>query len=138
MGHLRKIKRNKERLPRMIETTMGQLVAGSAAIQSLLAQKVTGKTALLLTRAAKQIEPELETYNKARLAVFEKYGDWNEARTEIKLREGEDTEKANQELREMWESNVTLAFNHLPLSLLDSINISAAELSTIEWLFAEE
>lgn len=122
----------------MIETTVGALVTGSAAVQSLLSQKVSGKTALLLTRAARQIEPELESYNKARVAVFEKYGDWNESRTEIKLREGADTESANKELQEMWESVVTLPFNPLPMSVLDSVQVSAGELSTIEWLFAEE
>lgn len=118
--------------------TVGALVNGSTALQVLASQPLPGALAFRVSRIVNKLAPELQAYNKARLDIFKKYGDLNTEKNEYKLREGEDTEKANAELKDLWEAEVPVEFKPLPLSTLDHIEISAELINSANWLFEEE
>lgn len=121
-----------------MKLTIGELVNGSTALQILSAQQLPGTLALKLARITRQLGPELQAYNDARIAVYKKYGDISEDKAQYKLREGADTDAANAELKALWESEVPVTFNPLPETALEHIEISAELINAAQWLFEEE
>lgn len=111
---------------------------GSAALQMLAGQALPGPLALKVARLTRQLGPEFQAYNDARLDVFKRHGDLSEDGKQYKLREGKDTDDANAELKALWESDVPVDFTPLPAKVFDHIEISAELLNAAQWLFQEE
>ena len=136
MSFKRKLRRHKENNNHM-EISFGQLAGGSQAIAILNSQPLRGRQAALLSRIVRALEPELKTYNDSRTAIFEKYGDWDAEHKSITIREAEQ-EVANRELKELWDTSISVNVKLLPLDLLDNVEISAEQFATVEWLFEEQ
>lgn len=115
--------------------TVGQLVDASAALQRLSQVPLRGATALRLARLLRAALPEIQTFEKARMALFESLGEQVEEGWRIKP---ENVPDFTAQVVEMRAVPLSLPCVKLSLNELGENAITPGDLMVLEWLFAEE
>lgn len=122
----------------MLEVKLAQLVASAPALGRLCAEKAPARITFTLARVTKSINSELETYEKTRMSLLEKYGTLSEDKSHYKFESREQSEKFELELKELLETPVSLQHSPLALDQLETVSVSAADLMALDWLIVED
>ena len=118
-----------------MKVTLGQLLASQIVLNKLATEKLPAKTSYRLMRVLRKVGPEMETYNKAREALFTKYGAELNAEKTQWVFPPEHQEAINQEHLELLENELDLGC--LPLPLEDLGMIATQDLMMVDWLVEE-
>jgi len=110
------------------------IVNSASAFQSLLEQPLKANISFRLAKLANKIQPHLDSFNKVRQALFEKYGEKTEEGYEIKAKKFKQFE---EELLLLLNEEVKLDFQKFKLSQISKADISGKDLLNLEWLIEE-
>lgn len=92
-----------------------------------------GKTSYRVARIIRDVSLELETYNKVRIELLEKFGTLNEDKTRYIFPTPEAATSFETAHNEVLSTPITLHHSRMP-ELLDVVQLTPAEILTLEWL----
>lgn len=131
MGVRRKVEKE-------MKIKVGQLVNSAQALSRLVQQPMKAQYSFPLSRLAKQIEPELKTYDETRMKLLQENGTLSEDGKSYFFVDNKKSDEFADELQAVLDSEVELEFKTIALDKLDRIEISAADLTVLDWLVKEE
>lgn len=112
---------------------LSQLVNSAAALRRLNAQPVKARVAFHLGKISRLIEPELKTYDEARVKLLKELGTVNPddpQRYEL----GENAPKFVEEINELLAQEVEIFFRPVPFADIEHTEISVSDLLALDWL----
>lgn len=127
----------KKGLQRKMKITVGKLVNSAQALSRLVNQPMKAQYSFPLSRLAKQIEPELKTYDETRMKLLGEYGTLSDDGKQYTF-EGDDKAKEfSAELQAVLDSEMEIEFKTISLEKLDRVEVSASDLTVLDWLVTE-
>jgi len=94
------------------------------------------RAAFVCARALKLLQPELESYEKARLAACEKHGKLDTTNNHYVFADGAQA-KFVAELESLLDIELELNITPISLAVIEDAKISPAELMQLLWLVSE-
>ena len=121
---------------------LGEVAAAMPTIQKLMDSKVKAVIAFRLAKFAKQVEPQMESYDKIRQELLEKYGTKGEA-------EGEDgqvrytfengqAEKFTAELTKLLDEKIDLKIKKFKVSDFKDAELTPRDMLSLEWALTDK
>lgn len=112
---------------------LGELIFSQAALGRLNQMPLRAKTSLKVKRIVSRVSSELETYEKVRTELLEKYGVKNEEKGEYEFKESGNKEAFDRDFEELMESEVDLKFEKVMFSEIENETIASADLFSLSW-----
>ena len=119
---------------------LGEVVAGFAAMHKLLDAELKARTAFRIGKLTAELEPHVESFDKLRSELLEKFGTVDKDAEEegaYKFKNGE-FEKFSKEVMSLLEEKVDVKVRKLKLSELDKAKLTGRELMSVDWLIADK
>lgn len=123
---------------------LGQLVTAAEAVGKLLDKPLRASLAFRIGKLSKDMAPHMETFEKIRGELLEKYGEQVESED---LQEGQvsytfengGAEKFSTELQEMLDEKVEgFKVKKIKLKELDGVDLTGRDMMALEWLISEK
>lgn len=116
---------------------LSQLVNSVQVLNKILnSDKLPVTDAYRLSKSIKKIQDELQNFDKYRIELIKKYGDeTGDGNYQVKP---EYESNFRQELNELLNIEVGIGLNPITLDSLSKVNLSAIELSLIDYLIEEQ
>lgn len=119
----------------MLKVKAGELYLSQAALYELMGKDLPNRSAMLLRRVIKRVEPDIKVFDEQRLKVAAKYGKAAEDGNTYNI-EKENIEKFNAELAELGEEE--FSYEGLDqLVDLGNAEVKTATLIALNWLIPE-
>lgn len=125
----------------MIELTVKELVRCVDTMKDLSLKKLKGKVVFQLARAMTEIEKELQSFNKAREELINKYCLRDENGKLVKnaddntyILQPEKIENFNKELNELLEEKIKLNLEPIDIDSIDDIEFTPRQIQNILFL----
>jgi len=143
---LRSIKKGAPANADGVKVTIEELLASRGPLQVLLTQPLPARLAFRLTKLAKAVTAELETYEETRKALCERYADKDDDGRPKKIGEGSEERfdipeakmpELEAEHKDLLQSEVTIAGQRIKLNDISGISIAPAHLISLAWLVEE-
>ncbi|MBA3241160.1 MAG: hypothetical protein H0T60_08025 [Acidobacteria bacterium] len=119
-----------------MEVSLSQLVDARPALARLMSQPAPAPLAFSLTRVAKAVEAELDTYDETRLKLCRCHGMLVKEETHFEFTP-ENRAAFDVEYQALVQTSLNLPVNGLKLDALGGLQISAADLMRLSWLITE-
>ena len=121
---------------------LGEVAAAMPTIQKLMDSTLKVSVAFRLAKFAKQVEPHMESYDKLRQELLEKYGTKDEAEGEdgqvrYTFKNGQ-AEKFAKELEELLQEKVDLKIKKFKISDIDDAELTPRDILSIEWALSDK
>ncbi len=118
-----------------ISVKLRELVGSVPALTVLSRAKLPGPIVFRLAKAIRMIQVELDAYEQVRVDLVRFYGKPNETgETQVTPA---NLSEFQSDIAALLESDVTLAFDALPLSIISGLNFSAEEIGNVLFMFAD-
>jgi len=114
-----------------------QLIDAQDALHRLSHAPLPAAVAFRLKRVLRVVQPELQTYEEARVKLASSFGKISEDGSQY-IVPPEKRPMFNEELEALWNEEVDLNFQPLRIEDLGDTAVTAADLLALEWLFADE
>jgi hypothetical protein len=115
---------------------LGELIFSQAALGRLNQMPLRAKTSLKVKRIVSRASSELESYEKVRTELLDKYGVKNEEKGEYEFKEPGSKEAFDKDFEELMESEVDLKFEKLMFSEIENETIASADLFALSWVIS--
>jgi len=120
-----------------MKVQLSQIIGSRESMGRLIQEKLSAKTALLLARVVREINPEITSFEKINNdLIMNKYGTVQEDGVSFKVTD-DNREDYYKEINSALNTEVELSVNKLPISLI-TCNMSAVDLLSLEWLIDSE
>jgi uncharacterized protein involved in tolerance to divalent cations len=107
-------------------------------INQLFSRQMKGSASFKLKQIIKQCEAPVSNFNDVRKSLFDMWGEEVEENGEILQRiKTEHHDEYMKEFNELLEQEIELSANKLTIDDIADVQISAMELTTLEWMFEE-
>lgn len=126
---------------REITISTKELLTAVPALSELIALKVSAKTAWRLNRIRRVLQPELDSVNEARQALFQKYAKRDDAGEPVYDERGNGViDPVNEkvflaEAEDLMKAEITVAFPEIKIEDLGDVKINAATLGDAIFIF---
>ena len=121
---------------------LGEVAAAMPTIQKLMDSKVKAVIAFRLAKFAKQVEPHMESYDKIRQELLEKYGTKGEAEGEAgQVRytfENGQAEKFSAELTKLLDEKIDLKIKKFKVSDFKDAELTPRDMLSLEWALTDK
>lgn len=128
----------------MIKTTLRTLVNSAdapkgrvSALDILAAQPLPARASFRLGKIVNAVSDEVKAYHASRLAACERYGTLNKQTEEYDI-PPEKRPAFEAEIKELQDSEVEIAGDPVPLSLIEGANVPAAVMAALNWLVVDD
>jgi len=115
---------------------LSELVRAEPALAELANQKMKAKASFRLAKIVNQVSPHLESFRKIQGELLEKHGTKNGEGYTIEL-ESKSFKTYINEIETVLEEEVDVSIKKIPLNLLTSAEMTAQEISSLNWLIEE-
>lgn len=119
--------------------TLGEVIYSGEPLTSLLDQSVTGAVPFRLSQVARELYPILEDYNKAKMALYGKYGeeiDGNVSVSKEKIGD-EKWEEFAKEMNAILAEKLDIKIPDITVDDLEPYEKSGNDLLNLAWLIKE-
>ena len=121
---------------------LSQIAGAMPTIQKLMDSTLKVSVAFRLAKFAKQVEPHMESYDKLRQELLEKYGTKDEDEGEdgqvrYTFKNGQ-AEKFAKELEELLQEKVDLKIKKFKISDIDDAELTPRDILSIEWALSDK
>ena len=122
----------------MITLTLEQLINTSDGLKALSEKKLKARCAFAVGKLLKLVDTELSTFNEARMALINKYGEKDENNELIADDKGnvhipqEVLEDFNNELKDLLATNIELNTNKIKLTDMEDIEFTPIEIAQLD------
>ena len=113
----------------------GMIVNAQPVLNQLAEAKLPMGIAFKLLKALKEVGSVMEVYEERRKEIFEKYGEPQGDQIVVKP---ENQDAFTNDMNTLFNEDVEVNLPSLQLSDIESVEMSVAELATIEWLLSDE
>jgi hypothetical protein len=114
------------------------LLKSIGALGSLGSLRLAGPKKLRIARIIKQVNSELETFNDVRKGVYESHGgEYDKPKDKFNFKTPEGETLADAEVDKIVEEEVDIIFDKFSLKDFESLEISAMDVLSLEWLLTE-
>ena len=123
---------------------LGELVTAAEAVGKLLDKPLRASLAFRIGKLSKEMAPHMETFEKVRQELLEKYGEKVESE---ELEQGQvsytfkngGAEKFSLELQEMLDEKVdSFKIKKIKLKELENVDLTGRDMIALEWLISEK
>jgi len=124
-----------------MEFTIKEILEMKDVLQKVIYAEVPIKTAFRISRFVKSIQIELESFEKIRMKLLQKYGEKEENGQQISIKDPEKQKLFSDEIQKVLAENIDIDFLPVKIEELgNDIKISAVELLRLEKIiiFPEE
>jgi len=111
---------------------LGLIVSSNEPLGKLMTSVVPISTAFRLKEVLKEVQKTLESYDSTRKELIEKYGKDGEITPKAK-----DWEKFVTEMNELLGTETKIDVEKINQSSLSKVEISASDISALDWLIKE-
>jgi len=115
---------------------LSELVRAEPALAELANQKMKAKASFRLAKVVNQVSPHLESFRKIQQELLEKYGTKNDKGYSIEPQSKSFKTYIN-EIEAVLEEEVDVSIKKIPLNLLTNAEMTALEISSLDWLIEE-
>jgi len=115
---------------------LSELVRAEPALAELANQKMKAKASFRLAKVVNQVSPHLESFRKIQGELLEKHGTKNGEGYTIEP-ESKSFKTYINEIETVLEEEVDVSIKKIPLNLLTSAEMTAQEISSLNWLIEE-
>ena len=115
---------------------LSELVRAEPALAELANQKMKAKASFRLAKVVNQVSPHLESFRKIQQELLEKYGTENGEGYSIEPQSKSFKTYIN-EIEAVLEEEVDVSIKKIPLNLLTNAEMTAQEISSLDWLIEE-
>ena len=115
---------------------LGELVGSEGALVGLSTQKMKAKASFRVAKIINQVKPHLESFRTIQQELLEKHGKKNGEGFQIDP-DMKGWKTYIDEIEAMLEESVDVSIKKIPLNLLTNAEISAQEISSLDWLIEE-
>jgi len=115
---------------------LSELVRAEPALAELANQKMKAKASFRLAKIVNQVSPHLESFRKIQGELLEKHGTKNGEGYTIEP-ESKSFKTYINEIETVLEEEVDVSIKKIPLNLLTSAEMTAQEISSLNWLIEE-
>ena len=122
---------------------LGELVTAAEAVGKLLDKPLRASLAFRIGKLSKEMAPHMETFEKVRQELLEKYGEKVESeeseqgQVSYTFKNG-GAEKFSLELQEMLDEKVSFKVKKIKLKEFEDAGLTARDLMSLEWIIAEK
>lgn len=122
----------------MIKTTVKEIVDSTKVFNNLMTQDFDGGVAFRIARIAREVEKELETFNKQRKNIIEKYCARDEDNNPITNENGDyiinkdNYEQCNSDFNSLLKNEIEINAEKLSLEDVSKFTITPQNLITIQ------
>ena len=127
----------------MIKVTVNDILNSQEVFSKIAAMPIKVKTSFAIARIIRNLESELETFDKSRQALIKKYANKDENDELILNEDGtiaitpENAEEYNHEIQELLNSEITLAADPLDIKEIENIELTPTQVYMIEKFIKE-
>lgn len=114
-----------------------QLIDAQDALHRLANAPLPAAVAFRLKRVLRVVQPELQTYEEARVKLASSLGKLSEDGSQYIVPPNK-RQEFNEQLEALWDEAVTLNTQPLRIEDLGDTAVTAADLLALEWLFVDE
>ena len=114
-----------------------QLIDAQDALYRLANAPLPAAVAFRLKRVLRVVNPELQTYEQARVNLASSLGKLSEDGSQYRIHPKKRLE-FNEQLEALWDEEVEMNFKPLRIGDLGDTAVTAADLLALEWLFVDE
>jgi len=115
---------------------LSELVRAEPALAELANQKMKAKASFRLAKVVNQVSPHLESFRKIQQELLEKHGTKNGEGYSIEPQSKSFKTYIN-EIEAVLEEEVDVSIKKIPLNLLTNAEMTALEISSLDWLIEE-
>jgi len=115
---------------------LSELVRAEPALAELANQKMKAKASFRLAKVVNQVSPHLESFRKIQQELLEKYGTENGEGYSIEP-QSKSFKTYISEIEAVLEEEVNVSIKKIPLNLLTNAEMTAQEISSLDWLIEE-
>lgn len=121
----------------MIKLTLNDIMRAVQPLRQLSEKSFRGATSFKIARLIRELDNELQLFDKNRMEVIKKYaetdedGRMKEKDGNVQILEGE-IDNCNKELQELFEAEVEINAEKIPIEVFESIELSPAQALELE------
>jgi hypothetical protein len=135
---LKSLKKSISKLPiETLKISLYELINSVPAINDLIAQPLPVQSAFKISKIAKTIQTELDSYNEVRGKLLNEFGTLSEDGIQYEFAD-DNKQKFETNHRELLNSEVELMVRKLKIQELHGANTSATNMMLLSWLIEDE
>lgn len=115
-----------------MKVQLAQVVGSVEPLGTLMSNPMPAATAFRCAKVLKAVQSELESYDEARKALIEKYGEDGEIKPESK-----DWDKFIEEMNALMNEEISLSIKKIDADSLSKVEIAPTDLVQLDWLIKE-
>lgn len=119
-----------------MQVEMYKIVNSIDALKELSSTKLKATVSFRVSKILAQVQDTIEHFNNTRQSLFDEYGEQSDDKQTMEIKP-ENTEKYQEEMRELLEEKVEVSANPIKIDDLGDIQIAPSVLSSLSWLIEE-